>query len=230
MKFCDIEFVKQFKKIDIFLYTDEVGRGPLAGPVISCSVSLENQEIAELVSYLKSLGITDSKKLSIKKRLNILQQLSIDLSQLELNFIYSLNLMGIELKYIINESDHNVIDELNILHASLDSMKRGVSKLLGKKSGVCLIDGSFCFPIVENLKQVPLVKGDSKSCLIALASIIAKEFRDNLMREWHQKLPVYGFDKHAGYPTKLHKEMIRTHGVSAIHRKTFKGVREFCTI
>ncbi len=228
MEFSDIEFISHYSDAEVFLYTDEVGRGPLAGPVISCSVAVENQNLENLVSYLKSLGITDSKKLTTKKRLAILEKLEIDLKKLEVDQIYNLDIEGTFLKYILKESDHIKIDEMNILHASLDSMKRGVETLKADRRGVCLIDGNFCFPNVGKLKQVPLVKGDSKSCLIALASIIAKEYRDYLMTVLHETYPVYGFNKHAGYPTKTHKEAIVTHGISPIHRKTFKGVREYC--
>ncbi len=228
MEFCDIEFVGNYSDTQTFLYTDEVGRGPLAGPVISCSVAFENQNVEPLVSFLKNLGITDSKKLTTKKRLAILDKLEIDLSTLKVDETYELKLEGSSLKYILKESDHIKIDEMNILHASLDSMKRGVESLLTSSPGVCLIDGSFCFPEVSGVEQVPLVKGDSKSCFIALASIIAKEYRDYLMTLFHDKYPEYGFDKHAGYPTKFHKESIISHGVSPIHRKTFKGVREYC--
>ena len=102
--------------------------------------------------------------------------------------------------------------------------------LLHKKSdkGILLIDGNKkCNIRRDGIDETTLIKGDQRSTLIALASIVAKQYRDNLMELYAKKYPVYGFESHAGYPTKKHKEAIIKNGISKIHRKTFKGVKEF---
>ena len=116
------------------------------------------------------------------------------------------------------------IDEINILQASLLSMAMAVA-CLDPRPDCLLIDG--IFKIDSNLPQTPITKGDSRSVSIAAASIIAKVTRDNMMVQYHRTYPQYGFVTHKGYPTKAHKAAIREYGCTPIHRRTFKGVKEY---
>jgi ribonuclease HII len=120
--------------------------------------------------------------------------------------------------------DPDEIDRINILQASLLSMKMSVDNL-NLLPDCLLIDG--IFKISSNLAQETIIKGDSRSISIAAASIIAKVTRDRLMEKYHQLYPLFDFHKNKGYPTKSHKQLIRLHGCCPIHRKTFKGVREY---
>lgn len=209
--------------------SDEVGRGPLAGPVVSCCVVV-NGPFEELNSFLQQLrdkGVNDSKKLSEKKRKDILKNLSID--KLKAKKIVHVSGENFSFSYYIQEISAQKIDEINILNASLLSMKEAF-EFLNVKNKECafLIDGNkLPKGLAKNTRAHAIVKGDSKSALIGLASIIAKDYRDDLMKELGKKYPGYGLEKHAGYPTKAHKEAIKNLGASPIHRKTFKGVKEF---
>lgn len=172
---------------------DEAGRGPLAGPVYAAAVILEKAQTIE--------GVNDSKKLSEKKR--------------ELLFDKIIN----ECKdYSIGTASEKEIDELNILQATFLAMKRAVDGL-SVKPDCALVDGNQ----IPNLDcdVTTVVKGDSKSESIAAASILAKVSRDRYMLEMSEKYPQYGFEKHKGYGTKLHYEMIEKYGICDIHRKTF---------
>ena len=176
---------------------DEAGRGPLAGPVVSAAVILPKG--------FECPGLTDSKKLTEKKRdalFPIIQEEALAVG------------VGI--------ADHAEIDEINILQASLLSMKRAAEDL-GVQPDYLLIDGKFTVPM--DLPQKAIVKGDSLSISIAAASIIAKVTRDRIMAELHEKYPQYNFIKHKGYPTKAHKEAIWEHGPCPVHRMSFKGVK-----
>lgn len=172
---------------------DEAGRGPLAGPVYAAAVILEKGQTIE--------GVNDSKKLSEKKR--------------ELLFDKIIN----ECKdYSIGTASEKEIDELNILQATFLAMKRAVDGL-SVKPDCALVDGNQ----IPNLDcdVTTVVKGDAKSESIAAASILAKVSRDRYMLEMAEKYPQYGFEKHKGYGTKLHYEMIEKYGICYIHRKTF---------
>lgn len=172
---------------------DEAGRGPLAGPVYAAAVVLEKGQTIE--------GVNDSKKLSEKKR--------------ELLFDKIIN----ECKdYSIGTASEKEIDELNILQATFLAMKRAVDGL-SVKPDCALVDGNQ----ISNLDcdVTTVVKGDAKSESIAAASILAKVSRDRYMLEIAEKYPQYGFEKHKGYGTKLHYEMIEKYGICDIHRKTF---------
>lgn len=172
---------------------DEAGRGPLAGPVYAAAVVLEKGQTIE--------GVNDSKKLSEKKR--------------ELLFDKIIN----ECKdYSIGTASEKEIDELNILQATFLAMKRAVGGL-SVKPDCALVDGNQ----IPNLDcdVTTVVKGDAKSESIAAASILAKVSRDRYMLEMAEKYPQYGFEKHKGYGTKLHYEMIEKYGICDIHRKTF---------
>jgi ribonuclease HII len=178
---------------------DEAGRGPLAGPVVSAAVMLP-------ASFPVS-GITDSKKLSPKKRKQFYEKI----------YKYA-DSIGIGIVDAIE------IDRINILRASLLSMSMAVENL-NPQPGLLLIDG--IFQIASNLPQQSIPKGDSLSISIAAASIVAKVTRDRLMQRYDQDYPQFGFSRHKGYPTRAHKEAIKNFGYCPIHRRSFRGVREY---
>lgn len=175
---------------------DEAGRGPLAGPVVSAAVILPHGFTCP--------GITDSKKLSEKKR----------------NLFFP-RIMQEAVAVGVGICDHKEIDAANILSAALLSMKRAV-KNLDTAPDFLLVDGKFTLSM--DISQQPVIKGDAKSISIAAASIVAKVTRDRIMTTLHQTYPVYNFIQHKGYPTVLHKKAILDHGPCPVHRRTFKGV------
>lgn len=172
---------------------DEVGRGPLAGPVVSAAVILPKD--------CNILFINDSKKLSIKKREKLYHQIKEEALDIGIGIV-----------------DANVIDEINIYQATKVSMALAV-KDLRIKPDFLLIDAMKCDNIP--ISQLPINKGDSKSLSIAAASIIAKVTRDEMMNEYHKELPYYAFDKNKGYGTLEHREGISKRGITNIHRQTF---------
>ena len=178
---------------------DEVGRGPLAGPVVAAAVILPKDGIGE--------ELFDSKKISSRKRE-------------ELYELILLKALGVGIGTIGQEE----IDLLNILQATLKAMSLAV-KNLPISPDFLLIDGlqGLTLPIA----QKPIRKGDQLSNSIAGASIIAKVTRDRMMMECHQKFPQYNFAKHKGYGTKEHRKAIEKFGVCELHRKTFRGVKEY---
>lgn len=178
---------------------DEAGRGPLAGPVVSAAVVLP--------IHFSVTGITDSKKLTHKKR----------------DYLFDI-ICDQAVSVGVGVASPEDIDRMNILQASLHSMAIAVNNLSASPDHL-LIDGTF--PIALDISQETIKKGDSLSISIAAASIIAKVTRDRMMLDYDVQYPCYGFAKHKGYPTKAHKEAIIEHGVSPIHRKSFKGVKEF---
>lgn len=225
--FLEKEFHKS-KEIEI-LGVDEVGRGPLAGPVVSSSVRFfgDGKKLSFFMLLLSQLKVNDSKKLTQKKRREILKTLGINLNLILQNQVYRSSIKGIEFEYSVVEIDNLEIDKINILQASLKAMGRGVLLLSPNHSAKIWVDGNKKPPMLESYLNVEaIVKGDSKSGVIALSSIIAKEYRDNLMEKYASTFPGYGFEKHAGYPTKEHKAALLKLGISPIHRKTFKGVKE----
>ena len=172
---------------------DEAGRGPLAGPVFAAAVILpEDYEID---------GLNDSKKLSEKKREKLYDEI-----------------IEHALAYSVQSCDNNVIDEINILEATMLAMKTAVESL-GIKPDIVFVDGNR-LPKLEVPAEY-VVKGDATSASIAAASILAKVSRDRFMYEMDKKYPEYCFEKHKGYPTKLHYEKIREFGPSEIHRLSF---------
>lgn len=175
---------------------DEVGRGPLAGPVVAAAVILPHG--------FYSPEITDSKKISEKKR-----------SQLY-RLIYN-EALSIGIGIV----DAVFIDRINILQASLEAMRLACAKL-NPRPDFLLIDGKFT--INSPIRQKAVIKGDSLSLSIAAASIVAKVTRDNLMDIYDYYFPEYKFKKHKGYPTKVHKEAICHCGHCFIHRLSFRGV------
>lgn len=172
---------------------DEAGRGPLAGPVFAAAVILPDD--------LGDLGINDSKKLSEKKRdalFDVIKEKAIAWS--------------------VASASEQEIDEINILNATFLAMKRAVEGL-SVKPDIALVDGNR--KPKTGIEEMTLVKGDSKSISIAAASILAKVSRDRYLLELDEKYPEYQFKKHKGYPTALHYEMIKEHGISPVHRLSF---------
>lgn len=209
---------------------DEVGRGPLAGPVVSCAVSVaKNFNKESFENFFSDLGITDSKKLSDSKRKKILTSLGIKIGNLKKDKVYEIpKLSFFDLNFVLCECNESEIDELNILNASLTSMRKCVKRIKRDVRSTVLIDGNkFLDMEIDSLDEQTIIKGDSKCVLIGLASIIAKVYRDNIMDLYDSQYPEYGFIKHSGYPTKLHKDAIEKFGPTPIHRKSFKGVKEF---
>lgn len=187
---------------------DEAGRGPLAGPVVAACAILDHKNFPK--------EINDSKKLSKSRR----QKIFLELTD-KTNF-------GV--KFGIGIVDEKTIDEINILQATKLAMHRAYCDLRDKykiSPQVILVDGNFApFKNQDKIEEIlPIVKGDQKSLSIAAASIIAKETRDQIMRDLDQKYPQYGFAKHAGYPTKFHVDMIREHGICEFHRQSFEPIK-----
>ena len=177
---------------------DEVGRGPLAGPVVAAAVILDPDVLIE--------GLNDSKKLSEKKRI----ALDIEIRDKAIAF---------KIIYIYPEE----IDDINIYQASKKAMIMAIKNLNPKPSFVL----SDAMPLGEiGIPYESIIKGDSKSATIAAASIIAKVERDNYMMKLGEEYPEYGFEKHKGYPTKQHVEALNKYGVLDIHRKTYKPVAD----
>ena len=211
---------------------DEVGRGPLAGPVVAACASIEIKkfdikEIRSLLRKWSTFGVTDSKKISTKVRTEILKKISID--RVVVNQVFSIiHSENIQIKILVKEIHAPKIDEINILQASLEAMKFAmIDSCPVHLPGLILIDGNKKLNYEHILhEQIAVVKGDSKSLLIAMASIAAKEYRDELMKSFSEQYPGYGWENNAGYPTKKHLEAIELLGVTELHRLTFKGVRE----
>ncbi|BBB60740.1 ribonuclease HII [Undibacterium sp. KW1] len=182
---------------EVICGVDEAGRGPLAGPVMAAAVILDpNRPIA---------GLRDSKKLSEAKR----------------------ELLAIEIKehalaWCIAECSEQEIDELNILQATMLAMRRAVEGLSVTPT-LALIDGNRC-PVMSIASEA-IVKGDDKVAAISAASILAKTARDHVLMQLHETYPQYALDQHKGYPTALHLERLREHGVSPIHRKSYAPVK-----
>ena len=175
---------------------DEAGRGPLAGPVVAAAVILGEQAVA---------GLGDSKKKTARQR-----EALFDLIQTHAKAV------GVG---IVSVGD---IDELNIHHASLLAMQRALEALDPRPDRV-LVDGKFCPP--GCFRAQAIVGGDGLEPAIGAASIIAKVVRDRLMCELHERYPLYGFDRHKGYPTAAHLDALERHGVSAVHRRAYAPVR-----
>lgn len=185
------------KGLNILCGVDEVGRGPLAGPIVSASVVLDLNVLEEKMI----LEIKDSKKLSKKKR----EELDLIIREKALSF-------NIELL------DNKVIDERGIAWCNNEVLKRA-SEGLKVKPELVLSDG---YPIKKgNISNEYVIKGDNKSASIACASIIAKVYRDNIMKEYNETYPGYGFDSNVGYGAQKHIDSIKSQGPCKIHRKSF---------
>jgi ribonuclease HII len=178
---------------------DEAGRGPLAGPVVAAAVILSIDGIGE--------RLFDSKKISPKKREHLYKTI-LEKAQ------------GVGIGVIGQEE----IDRLNILEAALKAMALAIGNLPIPPDFV-LIDGPHGLKL--SIPQKPIRKGDQLCNSIAAASIVAKVTRDRMMLECHQKFPHYNFARHKGYGTKEHQRAIEKFGVCELHRKTFRGVKEY---
>ena len=193
---------------------DEAGRGPLAGPVVAAAITIVNSKKGNGEGSFRFekelLKVKDSKKITPKGREKLFEILT----------------NNENIKYGIGIISEKTIDEKNILQATLMAMEQAVKNLYAKEpkinlqNSVILIDGK---NILEKLDfdQHSIINGDNKVWSIAAASIIAKVTRDRMMQKYHKKYPQYCFDKHKGYGTKLHFEMIGKHGQCEIHRKSF---------
>lgn len=178
---------------------DEVGRGPLAGAVVAAAVILDPEQ--------PIIGLTDSKKLSEKKRDALFDEIKAK-----------------SLAWALGRAEVHEIDELNILHASLLAMKRAV-EALSPAPEFALIDGNRCPELPCPCE--PVIKGDLTEPAISAASILAKVTRDREMVELDNEYPGYGLAKHKGYPTKDHMAALQAQGPSAIHRRSFGPVKQF---
>jgi len=176
---------------------DEVGRGPLAGPVVAAAVVFEEGYVNE--------NFKDSKKLSPKKRENLIEEIKTE-----------------ALDWAIVAVGPRRIEKINIREASKLAMSIASNCTVAE---LVLVDGNM--EIDTGTDQVTVIKGDSLHVEISAASILAKVWRDNRMKELDQLFPGYDLGKHAGYPTKAHKEAVRILGPSPIHRRTFRGVKEY---
>jgi ribonuclease HII len=176
---------------------DEVGRGPLAGPVVAAAVILNNDAPIS--------GLDDSKKLTEKRRISLDAQIRQHAHC-----------------YAIGYADVGEIDQLNILHATMLAMQRAVAGL-DVTPDMVYVDGN-------RVPELPceaeaIVGGDGKVAEISAASIIAKVYRDSLMKDLHEQYPHYGFASNKGYPSKQHRDALLVHGVTPLHRRSFAPVR-----
>ena len=190
-------YEKEYAQYTHICGIDEVGRGPLAGPVGACAVVLPKD--------VTILYLNDSKKLSEKKR----------------ELLYD-EIMEKAVAVGIGAVGPARIDEINILQATYEAMRMAIEDLTGKlgKEPDLLLNDAVTIPEVD-IPQVPIIKGDAKSISIAAASIVAKVTRDHLMIEYDQILPGYDFAKNKGYGTKAHIAGLKELGATPIHRKTF---------
>lgn len=180
---------------------DEAGRGPLAGPVVAAGVVLDPRR--------PIVGLNDSKKLSEKARQELYHQIK-----------------ACALAVVVKEMSPAVIDEINILKATLRAMGEVMTQVIETCSvDEVLIDGNQIVSHIKHIKQQAIVKGDQKIPSIMAASIIAKVHRDNLMKAFDQQYPGYGFLSHKGYGTKVHLEAIERLGPCAIHRLSFAPLK-----
>ncbi|GFP10476.1 ribonuclease HII [Lactobacillus helveticus] len=192
-------YEKQFwQKDELVAGVDEVGRGPLAGPVVTAAVIIDHN--------FDLLEVNDSKKLSPEKRLQLYPKILSEAVS-----------VGIGVKSAA------VIDQINIYEADRQAMAQAV-KALDVKPNALLVDA---MNVPVDLPQIELIKGDAKSNSIAAASIVAKVFRDKLMDDYDKIYPQYGFPRNAGYGTKEHIDALKKYGPTPIHRKTFAPVSDF---
>jgi ribonuclease HII len=178
---------------------DEAGRGPLAGSVVAAAVMLHPSHAIA--------GLTDSKKLTAAKRATL-----------------EIEIKRTAVSWAIAEASIEEIDDINILHASMLAMRRAVLALTTCPD-IVLVDGNR-EPDLADFEVHAIIKGDLTEPCISAASVLAKEYRDRQMLELDLLYPQYQFAKHKGYPTKLHRELLIQHGVSPVHRLSFKPVRD----
>ena len=188
------EYENKYKSLGEIAGIDEAGRGPLAGPVVCACVVMPLEEDKIIP------GINDSKKLSAKKREELFDKI-----------------IATAKSFCIVQVDEKTIDRINILQATKLGMKNALNGLKIKPN-IVLIDA---VKIDTDIPQENIIKGDARSYNIASASILAKVFRDRIMMEYSKKYPDYHFDKHKGYGTKEHIELLKKYGKCDIHRDTF---------
>ncbi len=176
---------------------DEAGRGPLAGPVVAAAVIVPFGLVLE--------GVTDSKKLSPSAREDAFKLIEQKAQAISIGVV-----------------SQRLIDEINILKASLEAMKRAVLSL-SLKPDFILVDGNQ--PIPFTIPQRCIIKGDQKSISISAASIMAKVYRDRIMKAFDERFPEYGFFSNKGYGTTGHRKALKVYGPSPVHRLSFKGVK-----
>ena len=176
---------------------DEAGRGPLAGPVVAGAVILDPSKPIS--------GLADSKKLNERQRTRL-----------------AVAIRANALAWSLGYADVSEIDALNILQATLLAMQRAVANL-SLAPTKALVDGNRC-PLLPCPTEA-IIKGDTYIAAISAASIIAKVERDQNMLELHARYPLYGFDRHKGYPTRLHLAALQTYGASPVHRRSFGPVQ-----
>lgn len=193
----DYEKIIWNQGVELVCGVDEVGRGPLAGPVVSAAVIFPKG--------ISLPGINDSKKLKAFQREKFFELI-----------------IENAIDFGIGMVDHKLIDKINILNASLLAMHKAIEKLKILPE-VVLVDGKIKIPHLE-IPQIALVKGDSLSVSVASASILAKVMRDNLMVDFHKKYPQFLFDQNKGYFTKPHLEALKNFGPCKIHRRSFRTV------
>ena len=187
------EYEHKYEHLGYLCGIDEVGRGPLAGPVVACAVILPKD--------CDILWLNDSKKLTAKKREELYDVITKE-----------------AVAWAVGYASPERIDEINILQATYEAMRMAIGNL--KVQPDLLLNDAVTIPEVE-IPQVPIIKGDAKSVSIAAASIIAKVTRDRLMVEYDKVLPGYDFASNKGYGTKKHIEGLKELGPSPIHRRTF---------
>ena len=203
MKEKEQERLERLKEIENDLYLkgatkicgiDEAGRGPLAGPVVVAAVILPKDSMIE--------GVNDSKKVSEKKREKLYEEIT-----------------SSAITWGVGIIDQKEIDDLNILNATKKGLTAAVAGLT-ERPDIILVDALTGIDTL-GIPYQSIIKGDAKSYSIAAASIIAKVTRDRIMRQWDEIYPEYGFEKHKGYGTKAHIEVIKNNGICPIHRKSF---------
>lgn len=214
----DFRYEKQKQKqgYTYIIGCDEVGRGSLAGPVVACATIFDCARLTTIDQDLLK-QVKDSKLLTAQKR----EELSRIIKQ---HAVWSIGVVS-----------QNIIDKINIHNATLLAMRKAVERLfinpsvpmnrnispsLGENNIVIAIDGQFTIPDLD-IEQEAIVGGDNKVLSIAAASIVAKVYRDNLMRDFHAQYPIYNFFQHKGYGTLFHRQMIIEHGLSPLHRLSF---------
>ncbi len=193
-------YEKQYGEYEYICGIDEVGRGPLAGPVVAGAVILPKD--------VRIPGINDSKKLSEKKREELYEVITEK-----------------AVAWAVGYASHQRIDEINILQATYEAMREAVGKLDPRPA--LLLNDAVTIPGID-IPQVPIIKGDAKSQSIAAASIVAKVTRDRLMVEYDSLLPEYGFASNKGYGSAAHIAALKEAGPSPIHRLTF--IKNFVSV
>jgi ribonuclease HII len=197
--FADPEAFWRLKGLSLIAGVDEVGRGPLAGPVVAAAVILPDKA--------RISGLADSKSLPPEVRADLDQEIR-----------------AAALAFAVRELGARQIESLGILKAALKAMAQAVAAL-NPIPQIILVDGNQPLPLT--FPQQPVIKGDALCPSISAASIVAKVYRDTLMERLHQRYPQYNFARHKGYATAEHLEALRCWGPCDLHRRTFRGVKEW---